>query len=90
MYPLACLFSCTRIGIHVRRHPVACPPEQISALKLNRCVRCGAEEYLTRFHVVPHMYRKYLPLHIKNHSTHDVVVLCASCHYVGNQVCVWA
>lgn len=54
-------------------------------LKDNVCVRCGASEHLSRFHVVPHTYRKYFPLHLKSHSQHDVVVLCVDCHFLGNK-----
>lgn len=46
----------------------------------NRCVACGSEEYLTRHHVVPISYRKYLPIEIKSHNFHDVLLLCVDCH----------
>jgi len=46
----------------------------------NRCVSCGTEEYLTRHHVVPFCYRKFLPLSLKSHNFHDVLPLCVSCH----------
>jgi exonuclease 3'-5' domain-containing protein 2 len=46
----------------------------------NKCVCCGAEQQLTKHHVVPHCYRKYFPNNIKNHSYHDVLPLCICCH----------
>ena len=46
----------------------------------NKCVCCGETEYLTRHHVVPQCYRKYLPLNIKSHNFHDVLPLCIPCH----------
>jgi len=46
----------------------------------NRCVCCGTEEYLTKHHVVPFCYRKYLPLNIKSHNFHDVLLVCVVCH----------
>lgn len=46
----------------------------------NRCVSCGTEEYLTRHHVVPFCYRKFLPLSLKSHNFHDVLPLCVNCH----------
>jgi hypothetical protein len=46
----------------------------------NKCVSCGTEEYLTRHHVVPICYRKFLPVNLKSHNFHDVLALCATCH----------
>lgn len=48
--------------------------------KLNRCVVCGALEDLNRHHVVPSVYRRHLPAEIKDHSHHDVLLLCLHCH----------
>lgn len=46
----------------------------------NKCVNCGTDEFLTRHHVVPYSYRRYLPMHIKSHNFHDVLSMCVSCH----------
>ncbi len=48
----------------------------------NRCVRCGDEDLfvLTRHHVVPSRFRKYLPLNIKSNNHRYVVFLCIECH----------
>jgi hypothetical protein len=48
--------------------------------KLNRCVVCGATEGLNRHHVVPSVYRRHLPAEVKDHSHHDVLLLCLACH----------
>lgn len=48
--------------------------------KLNQCVVCKSQEGLTRHHVVPHCYRRYMALEIKNYSYHDIVLLCVHCH----------
>ncbi len=48
--------------------------------KDNRCVVCGATEYLTRHHAVPHCYRRYFPEHLKSRSSHDVLPVCVACH----------
>lgn len=48
--------------------------------KLNNCVVCGSDKYLTKHHVVPKCYKKYFPDDLKNHSSHDVLVLCSCCH----------
>lgn len=48
----------------------------------NKCVRCGDEDLfvLTRHHVVPSRFRKYLPLNIKSNNHRYVVFLCVECH----------
>lgn len=48
--------------------------------KANRCVVCGSEEGLSRHHVVPSVYRRHLPAEVKDHSHHDVLLLCLGCH----------
>ena len=48
--------------------------------KQNVCVVCGSEENLTRHHIVPYMYRKHFPQHIKSHNSHDVVPICVFHH----------
>jgi exonuclease 3'-5' domain-containing protein 2 len=48
--------------------------------KENLCVVCGATEGLNRHHVVPSVYRRHLPPDVKDHSHHDVVLLCLACH----------
>jgi len=50
------------------------------AEKRNRCVVCGTEEDLTKHHIVPFMYRRFLPDEVKNRSSHDIVVICVTCH----------
>lgn len=46
----------------------------------NICVVCGVEKDLTRHHVVPFSFRRWFPDAIKNHSYHDILILCAKCH----------
>ena len=45
----------------------------------NACVRCGKDSELTRFHVVPSIYRTHLPETLKSHRSHDVVLLAFDC-----------
>ncbi|CAH2103071.1 unnamed protein product [Euphydryas editha] len=52
--------------------------------KENKCVVCGAEDSYIRKNVVPREYRKYFPEVMKDHSSHDVVLLCAECHQRSN------
>jgi len=42
---------------------------------VNRCVNCGAEEFLSRHHIVPYCFRKFFPMEQKQHSYHDIVPL---------------
>jgi len=50
------------------------------APKVNRCVVCGRDNKLNRHHVVPHCFRRHMPRVIKDHSYHDVLLLCLNCH----------
>jgi hypothetical protein len=47
---------------------------------VNVCVVCGAKDNLQRHHVVPFCFRKWMDNSIKNHSYHDVLLLCDNCH----------
>lgn len=50
--------------------------------KQNKCVVCGSghDEGLTRHHIVPFLYRRLFPDHLKHYSSHDIVPLCGECH----------
>lgn len=48
--------------------------------KINQCVVCGSPDNLTRHHVVPYWYRKNFPSRYKQHSSHDVLLVCRECH----------
>jgi hypothetical protein len=50
--------------------------------KENKCVVCGRTENLSKHHVVPYCFRKFLPDEIKGHSYHDVIPVCRGCHDV--------
>ncbi|KAI4488611.1 hypothetical protein M0802_011427 [Mischocyttarus mexicanus] len=52
-------------------------------VKVNQCVVCGASENFIRKNVVPREYRKYFPLVMKAHQSHDVLLLCLPCHEVS-------
>jgi len=59
--------------------------EYYMAKKENKCVVCGQAEKNCRFSIVPHSFRKYFPLHLKSHASHDIVLLCQRClHQVSN------
>lgn len=46
----------------------------------NVCVVCGTSEQLTQHHCFPACYRTNLPEDIKSHASHDLLVVCTSCH----------
>ncbi|XP_071518285.1 exonuclease 3'-5' domain-containing protein 2-like isoform X1 [Panulirus ornatus] len=50
----------------------------------NICVVCGKNESYIRKNVVPHEYRKHFPDILKDHQSHDVVLLCIDCHRQSN------
>ncbi|XP_077990720.1 exonuclease 3'-5' domain-containing protein 2-like [Glandiceps talaboti] len=52
--------------------------------KHNQCVVCGTTDSYIRKNVVPHEYRKYFPTRLKEHSSHDVVLLCFACHQLSS------
>ncbi|KAF9193523.1 hypothetical protein BGZ51_003078 [Haplosporangium sp. Z 767] len=48
----------------------------------NRCVVCGVETVeagAAMLHVVPEQYRKWFPIRLKSHSSHDIVLACPQC-----------
>lgn len=48
--------------------------------KENICVVCGAKSSFNRKNIVPRDYRKHFPVIMKEHVSHDVLLLCADCH----------
>uniref|UniRef100_A0A1B6E4P1 Exonuclease 3'-5' domain-containing protein 2 n=2 Tax=Clastoptera arizonana TaxID=38151 RepID=A0A1B6E4P1_9HEMI len=52
--------------------------------KKNICVVCGSEKSIRRKIVVPQEYRKHFPVHLKEHNSHDVLLLCMNCHMRSN------
>ncbi|KAK7110101.1 exonuclease 3'-5' domain-containing protein 2-like [Littorina saxatilis] len=48
--------------------------------KENLCVVCGNTENYARKFVVPQEYRKYFPNLLKQHTSHDVLLMCPPCH----------
>lgn len=52
--------------------------------KENLCVVCGKRESYIRKNIVPHEYRHHFPVQMKDHNSHDVLLLCTSCHAASN------
>ncbi|XP_005089945.1 exonuclease 3'-5' domain-containing protein 2 [Aplysia californica] len=49
-------------------------------VKENLCVVCGHDQDYVRKFIIPYEYRKYFPNALKDHSSHDVLLLCTPCH----------
>lgn len=52
--------------------------------KNNICVVCGSDQSYMRKNIVPHDYRRYFPLVMKDHHSHDIVLMCPDCHCLSN------
>ncbi len=46
----------------------------------NICVVCGSGLSLTKHHCVPYCFRRYFPFEYKAHLSHDILMICISCH----------
>jgi hypothetical protein len=53
--------------------------EYYTSKKENKCVVCGKDNHVCRFSIVPQAYRRLMPMNIKSHSSHDIVLLCQFC-----------
>lgn len=72
-----------RLNFEPSNRPVLDSQYYIQA-KDNNCVVCGSTESLLRKNVVPHEYRKFFPEVMKNHISHDILLLCVRCHQLSN------
>uniref|UniRef100_A0A3Q3VK59 Exonuclease 3'-5' domain-containing protein 2 n=1 Tax=Mola mola TaxID=94237 RepID=A0A3Q3VK59_MOLML len=52
--------------------------------KDNLCVVCGKADSYIRKNIVPHEYRRHFPIEMKDHNSHDILLLCTSCHAACN------
>ncbi|XP_016424966.1 exonuclease 3'-5' domain-containing protein 2-like [Sinocyclocheilus rhinocerous] len=52
--------------------------------KENVCVVCGKADSYIRKNIVPHEYRRHFPAEMKDHNSHDILLLCTSCHAASN------
>lgn len=44
------------------------------------CVVCGADDELQKHHVIPSLYRQFMPEVYKSNNHHDVVIICTDHH----------
>ncbi|NWU90450.1 EXD2 protein, partial [Upupa epops] len=81
------LVSTDPFVVQLRFEPSGRPESQVDyylTVKENLCVVCGKRESYIRKNIVPHEYRKHFPIQMKDHNSHDVLLLCTSCHAVSN------
>ncbi|XP_054828778.1 exonuclease 3'-5' domain-containing protein 2 isoform X2 [Eublepharis macularius] len=67
--------------------PSGRPESQVDyylTVKENMCVVCGKTESYIRKNIVPHEYRRHFPIQMKDHNSHDVLLLCTACHAISN------
>jgi hypothetical protein len=55
--------------------------------KRNVCVVCGSDRDCIRKSIVPHEYRRQFPAELKEHVSHDVLLLCLPCHQLASAHC---
>ncbi|XP_064316112.1 exonuclease 3'-5' domain-containing protein 2 isoform X2 [Phalacrocorax carbo] len=73
--------------VKLRFEPSGRPESQVDyylTIKENLCVVCGKRESYIRKNIVPHEYRRHFPIQMKDHNSHDVLLLCTSCHAISN------
>ncbi|OWF38322.1 Exonuclease 3'-5' domain-containing protein 2 [Mizuhopecten yessoensis] len=74
------------LTVKLRFEPAGRPTDDYYLLdKDNICVVCGVDESFIRKCVIPREYRKYLPHQLKEHSSHDVLLMCVPCHMQSTQ-----
>ncbi|XP_064920469.1 exonuclease 3'-5' domain-containing protein 2 isoform X3 [Columba livia] len=81
------LISTDPFVVKLRFEPSGRPESQVDyylTVKENLCVVCGKRESYIRKNIVPHEYRRHFPIQMKDHNSHDVLLLCTSCHAISN------
>ncbi|XP_073495081.1 exonuclease 3'-5' domain-containing protein 2 isoform X2 [Phyllobates terribilis] len=81
------LISSDPFVVKLRFEPSGRPESSVDyylTVKENICVVCGKKESYIRKNIVPHEYRRHFPIQMKDHNSHDVLLLCTACHAVSN------
>merc|ERR1719474_415182 len=73
-----------RLNFEPSGRPEGKAGEYYLSVKPNICVVCGEMESYLRKNVVPHEYRRYFPAVMKDHQSHDVLLMCVKCHQKSN------
>ncbi|KAM9294441.1 exonuclease 3'-5' domain-containing protein 2 [Gastrophryne carolinensis] len=81
------LMSSEPFIVRLRFEPSGRPESNVDyylTVKENVCVVCGKKDSYIRKNIVPHEYRRHFPIQMKDHNSHDVLLLCTACHAVSN------
>lgn len=73
-----------RLNFEPKGRPEGAAGEYYLIPKSNHCVVCGSSESYLKKWIVPHEYRKEFPEVMRDHQSHDVLLLCVSCHQRSN------
>ena len=71
-----------RLKFEPSGRPEGLAGEYYLTVKDNVCVVCGQDESYLRKYIVPHEYRKFFPEVMRDHQSHDVLLMCTHCHQV--------
>ena len=78
----------TKTNVRLKFEPAGRPEGQAGEYylteKCNRCVVCGEKQAYLRKYIVPHEYRKYFPEVMRDHQSHDILLMCVNCHQKSN------
>ncbi|TRY69122.1 hypothetical protein TCAL_04110 [Tigriopus californicus] len=64
--------------------PEGAAGEYYLTFKENVCVVCGQSDSYLRKYIVPHEYRKHFPDIMRDHQSHDILLMCVQCHQRSN------
>ena len=76
--------TAVRLKFEPAGRPEGAAGDYYLADKCNQCVVCGKDESYLRKYIVPHEYRKYFPEVMRDHQSHDVLLMCVHCHQRSN------
>ena len=76
--------TCVRLKFEPAGRPEGPAGDYYLTDKCNRCVVCGKMESYLRKYIVPHEYRKFFPEVMRDHQSHDVLLMCVHCHQKSN------
>ena len=76
--------TCVRLKFEPAGRPEGPAGDYYLTDKSNRCVVCGKTESYLRKYIVPHEYRKFFPEVMRDHQSHDVLLMCVHCHQKSN------
>ncbi|KAL5021969.1 hypothetical protein ScPMuIL_001124 [Solemya velum] len=76
------------VTIKLKFEPAGRPKSELDYYlqnKENVCVVCGKSESYIKKLIIPKEYRKYFPPILKDHASHDVLLMCLPCHQMSCQ-----